>query len=168
MKLIDEDLKTIRDIASWFGRRANVEVDELISIATIEVLEEKEYVIDGVRAELIRTIATNAIKDFLMEGRPMIRIPTRSSKRHGLDDMYQVPIDPHTFAISESMGPEETVMIEDSLVNAAHGPLEKAYIKLRIAGLTNQEAIAELDISTWKASTMLRAIEKRFREDWDE
>lgn len=168
MKLIDGDLEEINSISRWFARKANAEVDELVSISVIEILSEREYIIDGNRKELIRAIATNAIKDFLKEGRPMIKIPTRSGKRHSLDDMHRVPTDPQNFAISKSMGPEDTAMIKDSLLNAAHGPMEKAYIKFRIAGYTNLEAVADLDISTWKASTMLRDIERRFRKEWDE
>lgn len=168
MKILTEDLATIRSVANWFGKRAHAESDELMNIAVIELLSEKEYVIDGVRAKLIRKIASNAIKDFLRETRPMIKIPTRSINRHSLNDLNKIPVDPQTFAISESMGPEETVMIEDSLLHAAQSPMEKAYIKLRISGLTNQEAIVDLDISSWKASTMLRDIEQRFREDWYE
>lgn len=168
MKLLDEDLVYIRDVSKWYARKTHQEADELVNIAVIEILAEKEYVIAGERKDLIRTIATNAIKEFLREGRPMIKIPTRSSTRHELSDIRQNPADPQDFVTSKSMGPEETVTIEDSLLHAAHGPMEKAYIRLRIAGLTNPEAIAELDISTWKASTMLRAIEERFREEWDE
>ncbi len=171
MKLIDEDLVTIRDVAKWFALKTYTEPDELVNIAAVEILSEKEPTIDedrGRRTDLIRTIATNAIKDYLKEGRPMIKIPTRSSSRHDLDDIHEVPVDPQTFAISESMGPAETVMIEDSLMHAAEGPMEKAYMQLRIAGLTNQEAIIELDLTEWKASKMLREIEERFKGEWNE
>lgn len=171
MKLLDEDLVTIREAAKWFARKTRTQADELISIAAVEILTEKEPVIDkgrGQRRDLIRTIAINAMKDYLKEGRPMIKIPTRSSSRHELDDVHRVPIDPQTFVISESMGPADTVMIEDSLMYAAESPMEKAYMKLRLAGLTNKEAIVELDLTDWKASTMLEAIESRFREEWDE
>lgn len=168
MKLLDEDYIPINYVAKWFAKKAHAEFSELVNIAVLEILGQKEYPIIRERRQLIRIIATNAIKEFLKERRPMIKIPTRSSKRHGLNDIHQIPIDLQTFAISESMGPEETVMIEDSLLHAAHGPLEKAYMKLRIAGYTNQQAIVELDITNWKASTMLRAIEKRFKEEWNE
>lgn len=171
MKLLDEDLVTIRSAARWFGRKANAEIDELISIAVIELLEEEEPIIDkdkGKRKDLVRTIATNAMKEFLMEGRPTIKIPTRSSSRHDLKDMHQVPIDPQTFAISESMGPAETVAINDSLLHAAETPLEKEYMKLRIAGSTNLEATVELDITVSRACRLLWKIEQRFMEEWYE
>lgn len=169
MELLDGDLAVIRSTARWFGRKANVETDELINIAVIEILGDKiEYELTGDRQDYIRKIATNSIKEFLKEGRPMIKIPTRSSIRHDLKDVHRVPVDPKTFAISESMGPAETVMIEDSLLHASKTPLEKSYMKLRLLGYTNQEAVVELDISDCKASQMLWKIEQRFRKDWDE
>lgn len=168
MQLLDEDLVEIRDVAKWYARKTRTEPDELVSVAVIEILNEKEYIIDGERRDLIRTITTNAIKDFLREGQPMIKIPTRSSRRHELDDVHRVAIDPRTFAISESMGPAETVAIEDSLRHAAESPMEKVYMDLRLAGMTNKEVMVEMDLTDWKASKMLEAIEARFREEWDE
>ena len=59
-------------------------------------------------------------------------------------------------------------MLVDSLLSAAVTPLEKAYIQLRIDGLTNHEAVAQLGSNNSEASRMLRTIEKRFEADYYE
>ena len=163
MELSDSDIKIIRKVATWYAKKFDNETNELQNVATLAVLEDEGLGCIKDHESFINTLATNAIMRFVSED-VLVRIPNRSRSVWDIKDRLLESTNPETSIISPTMDPREHVELMESLRYSAKSPMEMAYLELRIAGSTNQEAIIELDISESKASRMLRAIEQRFRK----
>ena len=163
MQLTDDDISIIKRIAKFWSMKAFRDQSELENVAATYILAYKDTNPKN-RNQYIARLCRSAIARFISEDDITIKIPIDSRKRHGIVDRQRRSYEPE----SQEMGPEDYVMLVDSLLAAAETPLEKAYIQLRIDGLTNHEAIAQLGSNNSEASRMLRTIEKRFEDDWYE
>ena len=178
MKLQEEDILVIKGMARFWSHKVYRSTKELEQVISTHILELPELELRQ-RTQYIRTVARNAIKRFLTEKDITITVKIDARRRHNIVDRKRVhlnaPGNEKGTQWSRSkeyepecpcMGPQDTAEIKDSLIHAAKTPIEIAYMHCRIAGLTNQETIVELNISDSVASRLLRTIEKRFREDW--
>ncbi len=163
MQIIDSDISIIKRVAGFFSHIARRDQGELENVAAAAILESRFKTFKN-RDQYIARISRNAITTFLSEDDNAINVPLRSRIRHNIVDRQRKTHEPE----SKEIGPDEYVMLVDSLLTAAKTPLEKAYIQLRIDGLTNLEAMTQLDSNKSEVSRMLRTIEKRFEEDWYE
>ena len=163
MEIIDDDISIIKRVANFWSYKAGRDKDELESVAATAILEARTKEPKN-RNQYIAKMSRNAIIRFLSEVDISIKVPLVSRQRLSIVDRSRKTHEPK----SQEMGPEQYVMLVDSLLVAAKTPMEKAYIQLRIDGLTNYEAVAKLDSNNSEASRMLRAIEERFEADWYE
>ncbi len=163
MEINTDDISIIKKVARFWSHKATRDQDELENVAAAYILDYKETNPKN-RNHYIARLCRSAICRFLSEDDISIRIPIVSRKRLDLVDRQRKVYEPE----DPQMGPEQYVTLIDSLLAAAETPMEKAYIRLRIDGLTNRQAIAQLDSDKSEVSIMLRAIEKRFEADYYE